>query len=108
MGEAVWGGCQPQPWPNDIILTPQVTQNPNIWPKYCGDVNPAWRIILPIEFEDVADEENEQKFNPNQSKDEMSECENDSDCSSCAGGEYKYWNEKVLKELIYWSFNQTT
>jgi hypothetical protein len=45
---------------------------------------------LPIEFEDVADEENEQKFNPNQSKDEMSECENDSDCSSCAGGEYKY------------------
>ncbi len=24
--EAVWGGCQPQPWSNDIILTPQVTQ----------------------------------------------------------------------------------
>ncbi len=29
--EAVWGGCQPQPWHNDIILTPQVTQNPKIW-----------------------------------------------------------------------------
>jgi hypothetical protein len=27
---------------------------------------------LPIEFEDVANEENEQAFNPNQSKDEMS------------------------------------
>jgi hypothetical protein len=27
---------------------------------------------LPIEFEDVADEENEQELNPNQSKDEMS------------------------------------
>jgi hypothetical protein len=42
---------------------------------------------LPIKFEDVADEENEQGFNPNQSKDEMSECESDSDSSSCAGGE---------------------
>ncbi len=21
---------------NDIILTPQVSQNPNIWPKECG------------------------------------------------------------------------
>jgi hypothetical protein len=28
---------------------------------------------LPIEFEDIADEENEQEFNQNQSKDEMSE-----------------------------------
>ncbi len=85
MGEAVWGGCQPQPWPNDIILTPQVTQNPNIWA--CGDVNGARRINLPIELEDVADEENEQEFNPNQSNDEMCECESDSDSSSCAGGE---------------------
>ncbi len=34
--EAVWGGCQPQPWRNDIILTPQVTQNPKIWPKLGG------------------------------------------------------------------------
>jgi len=25
--EAVWGGCQHQPWRNDIILTPQVNQN---------------------------------------------------------------------------------
>ena len=25
MLEAVWGGCQPQPWRNDIILTPQET-----------------------------------------------------------------------------------
>jgi hypothetical protein len=31
MGEAVWGGCQPQQWHNDIILTPQVTQSPKIW-----------------------------------------------------------------------------
>jgi hypothetical protein len=29
---------------------------------------------LPIEFEDEVDEENEQEFNSNQSKDEMSEC----------------------------------
>jgi hypothetical protein len=33
----------------------------------------------------VANEENEQEFNANQSKDEMSECENDRDSSSCAG-----------------------
>jgi hypothetical protein len=38
-------------------------------------------MYLPIEFEDVDDEENEQKFNPNQSKDEMSECESDGDSS---------------------------
>ncbi len=32
--EVVWGGCQPQPWHNHIIfLTPQVTQNPKIWPS---------------------------------------------------------------------------
>jgi hypothetical protein len=36
-------------------------------------------MYLPTEFEDVADEENEQEFNANQSKDEMSERENDSD-----------------------------
>jgi hypothetical protein len=42
---------------------------------------------LPIEFKDVADEESEQEFNPNHSKDKMSECENDSDSSSCTGGE---------------------
>jgi hypothetical protein len=30
-------------------------------------------MYLPIEFEDVADEENEQEFNANQSKDEMIE-----------------------------------
>ena len=42
---------------------------------------------LPIEFEDVADEDNEQEFNANQYEDEMSECESDSDRSSCAGSE---------------------
>jgi hypothetical protein len=42
---------------------------------------------LPIEFGDVADEKNEHEFNPNQSKDEMSECESDSESSSCAVGE---------------------
>jgi hypothetical protein len=44
-------------------------------------------MVLPVEFEDVADEENKQEFNANQSKDEMSECESDGDSSSCAGGE---------------------
>jgi hypothetical protein len=44
-------------------------------------------MYLPIEFEDVANEENEQVFNANQSKDEMSERESDSDSSSCAGSE---------------------
>ena len=33
MREAVWGCRQPKPWLNDIILTPQVTQNPKIWAK---------------------------------------------------------------------------
>ncbi len=51
------------------------------------DVNYAWKIYLQIEFEEVADEENEQEFNANQSKDEMSERESDSDSSSCAGSE---------------------
>jgi hypothetical protein len=54
----------------------------------CSFQHGAWRINLPIEFEDVADEENEQEFNPNQSEDEMCECESESDSSSCAGGEY--------------------
>jgi hypothetical protein len=34
-------------------------------------------MYLPIEFEDVADEENEQEFNVNQSKDEMSKSESE-------------------------------
>jgi hypothetical protein len=38
-------------------------------------------MYLPIEFEDVADKENEQKFNPNQLEDEMSKCKSDSDSS---------------------------
>ncbi len=44
-------------------------------------------MYLPIEFEDVADEENDQVFIVNQSKDEMSEREGDSDSSSCTGSE---------------------
>ncbi len=35
-GSSGWGGCQPQPWQNDIILTPQVTQNPKISPSKLG------------------------------------------------------------------------
>jgi hypothetical protein len=35
------------------------------------DINDAWRMYSPIEFEDVAGGENEQVFNVNQSKDEM-------------------------------------
>ena len=42
---------------------------------------------LPIEFEDVANEENEQEFNANQSNDEMGDYERDSDSSSCTGHE---------------------
>jgi hypothetical protein len=42
---------------------------------------------LPIEFEYIADEENEQEFNPDHPKDTMNECESDSDSSSCARGE---------------------
>jgi hypothetical protein len=42
---------------------------------------------LQIEFEAVANEENEQEFNANQSKDEMSECESDCHSSSCARSE---------------------
>ncbi len=51
------------------------------------DVNGAWRMDLPIEFEDVADGELELEFNANQSKAEMSECESDSDSSSCTVSE---------------------
>ena len=61
---------------------------PSKWNK---DVNGAWRMDLPIEFGDLANEEIEQEINPNQSKDEMSECKSESDSSSCAG------SEKILK-----------
>ncbi len=44
MWEAVWGGCQPQPWHNHIILTSQVTQSPKIWAKSGG--NNCVRLIL--------------------------------------------------------------
>jgi hypothetical protein len=73
-----------------------VTQNPKntslvLWVKLCKaatkDINDAWRMYLPTDFEDVAGEENEQVFNVNQSKDGMSERESDSDNSSCAGGQ---------------------
>jgi hypothetical protein len=57
---------------------------PSKWNK---DVNGAWRMDLQIEFRDFANEEIEQEFNPNQSEDEMSECESDHDSSSCAGSE---------------------
>ncbi len=42
---------------------------------------------MPIEFEDVVNEENEQVLNANQSEDEMSERESDGDSSLCAGSE---------------------
>ncbi len=42
---------------------------------------------MPIEFEDVADEKNDQVFNVNWSEDEMSERESDGDSSSCTGNE---------------------
>jgi hypothetical protein len=44
-------------------------------------------MYLPIEFEDVANKDNEQEFNANQSEDEMSEPESDSDSSLCAKSE---------------------
>jgi hypothetical protein len=46
------------------------------------DVNGAWRMYLPIEFEDIANVKNEQEFNANQSEDEMKECESESYSSS--------------------------
>ncbi len=50
-----------------------------------------------IDFEGVADEENEQEFDANQSKDVMSEGESDSDSSSWAGSEYlNTYNELFL------------
>jgi hypothetical protein len=36
------------------------------------DINGAWRIYLPIEFEDVSNEKNEREFIANQSKKGMS------------------------------------
>ncbi len=33
MLEVIWGGCQPQPWHNDIILTPHVTRHPKFSAK---------------------------------------------------------------------------
>jgi hypothetical protein len=36
MRGAVQIGCQPQPWRNDIILTPRVTQNHNYEPSRVG------------------------------------------------------------------------
>jgi hypothetical protein len=44
-------------------------------------------MYLPNDFKNVANEENEQEFIANQSKDEMSERESDSDSSSCTGSE---------------------
>ncbi len=67
--------------PNSLVL----------WVKLCKaatkDINDAWRMYLPIEFEGVANEEKEQVFIVDQSKDEMSECESDRDSTSCAGSE---------------------
>jgi hypothetical protein len=54
-------------------------------------------MYLPIEFKDVANGENEQEFNANQSKDEMSERESNSDSSSCSGSEYIL--KLILKHL---------
>ncbi len=36
MCEAVWGGCQPQPWRNGIIFTPQMTQIPKSGAYFAG------------------------------------------------------------------------
>ncbi len=46
MWEEVWGGCQPQPWHNHIILPPQVTQNPKICCRPSGlkpEIQHNWR-----------------------------------------------------------------
>jgi hypothetical protein len=51
------------------------------------DVNGAWRMYLPIEFEDVINKKNEHEFIANQFKDEMSERESDSDGSLCTRSE---------------------
>ncbi len=54
---------------------------------------------MQIELQDVANEENEQKFNANQSEDEMSERESDSDISSCARNELRL--SLSLKRLTF-------
>jgi hypothetical protein len=92
MGEAVWGGGH---LPQNLSLV--------LWVKLCKaptkDVNGSWRTDLRIELQDVADEENEWKFNANQSEDEMSERESDSDISSCAGNELRL--SLSLKRLMF-------
>jgi len=61
---------------------------------------------LPIEFEHIADEVMEQGFNANQqAKDELSDCEKDSDSSSCAGSKYMLKLSLNIK-LFYSLFNQ--
>ncbi len=40
---------------------------------------------MPIKFEDVANVEDKQEYNANPFKDEISDCESDSDISLCAG-----------------------
>jgi hypothetical protein len=66
------------------------------------DVNGAWKMDSPIEFENVANEENEQEFNAKQAKDAMSECESDS--SSCAGSELIL--KLSLKHICLITYNQ--
>ena len=60
----------------DATSEPEPQNSLVLWGKLLQavtkDVNVAWRMYLPIEFEDLADEENEQVFNANQSEDEMS------------------------------------
>ncbi len=51
------------------------------------NINGAWGMYLPIDFEDAANEKNEQEFSANQSEDEMSEGKSDSDSSLCIGSE---------------------
>jgi hypothetical protein len=59
----------------------------NLFKAATKHVNCAWRMDLPIEFEDLANESNEQEFKAIPSKDEMSEYEIYSYSSSCAGSE---------------------
>ena len=92
MGEAVCGGGH---LPQNLSLV--------LWVKLCKaatkDINGSWRTDLQIELQDVANEESEQKFNANQSEDEMSEHESDSDISSCAGNELRL--SLSLKRLTF-------
>jgi len=46
MGEAGWGGCQPQPWRNDIVLTPHK------WPR-TPKSEPSWLGIKLCKADDV-------------------------------------------------------